>query len=137
MRRFAKIENGLVVDVYEADGDWPLADVPVVEIPNGLPVGPGSAYVDGAFITPTQSPAGPPSVVDMAQARLALLQSGLYGTVQAAVAAMPGAAGDAARIEWEFRATVRRDSPLVASLSAALGLTSQQLDDLFTLAGTL
>lgn len=88
--------------------------------------------------TPQAADAAPiPSVVDMAQARLALLQSGLYSTVQAAIAAMPGAAGDAARIEWEFRTTVRRDSPLVASLSTALGLTSEQLDDLFTLASTL
>lgn len=88
----------------------------------------------------TPQPADPPpvpSVVDMAQARLALLQAGLYDAVQAAVAGLPGAAGDAARIEWEFRATVRRDSPLVASLAGALGLTSQQLDDLFTLASTL
>ncbi|OGS90870.1 MAG: hypothetical protein A2Z95_06285 [Gallionellales bacterium GWA2_60_18] len=79
----------------------------------------------------------PPSTVTMRQARLAVLQSGLLATVNAAVANMPGAEGEAARIEWEFSATVERDRPLVQSLTAALGLTDAQLDDLFMLAATL
>lgn len=88
-------------------------------------------------LLPPVEPAPVPAVVDMAQARLALLQAGLYTTVQDAVAAMTGPAGEAARIEWEFRATVRRDSPLVQALAAQLGLTDQTLDQLFTLAATL
>ena len=68
----------------------------------------------------------------MRQARLALLGAGLLAQVNTAVANMPGAEGDAARIEWEYAKEVRRDSPLVAVLSAAFGLTSAQLDDLFT-----
>lgn len=78
-----------------------------------------------------------PDVVTMRQARLALLQSGLLATVQAAVDAMPGGEGDAARIEWEFSSTVERSRPLVKSLAAALPLTEAQLDDLFRLAATL
>lgn len=78
-----------------------------------------------------------PEVVTMRQARLALLQSGLLATVQSAVDAMPGAEGDAARIEWEFSSTVERNRPLVQSLGAALSLTEAQLDDLFRIAATL
>lgn len=78
-----------------------------------------------------------PASVTMRQARLALLQSGLLATVNAAVAAMPGIEGDAARIEWEFSGTVERSRPLLKSLSTALGLTEAQLDGLFTLAATL
>lgn len=78
----------------------------------------------------------PPSIT-MRQARLALLQSGLLTTVNAAVAAMPGVEGDAARIEWEFSGSVERNRPLVQSLAVALGLTKAQLDELFTLAATL
>ena len=70
-------------------------------------------------------------VVTMRQARLALLGAGLLADVNAAVAAMTGAEGDAARIEWEFAATVERDSPLVQGLTAALGLSEAQLDGLF------
>lgn len=80
---------------------------------------------------------GAPDVVTMRQARLALLQAGLLAQVNTAVAAMPGAAGDTARIEWEFSSTVERNRPLVQSLIGALGLTESQLDDLFRLAATL
>lgn len=73
-----------------------------------------------------------PMVVSMRQARLALLGAGLLAQVNTAVANMPGAEGDAARIEWEYAQEVRRDSPLVAALSVAFGWTSAQLDDLFT-----
>ena len=78
-----------------------------------------------------------PEVVTMRQARLALLGAGMLTQVNTAVANMPGAAGDAARIEWEFSSTVERNRPLVLSLIAALGLTDAQLDDLFRQAAAL
>lgn len=78
-----------------------------------------------------------PRQVDMAQARQALLQAGLLDQVQAAIDAMPGVEGQAARIAWEYRSTVRRDSPLLQALAAQLQLSEQQLDELFTLAATL
>lgn len=78
-----------------------------------------------------------PQSVTMRQARLALLGAGLLQSVDAAVAAMPGVGGDAARIEWEYAMSVERGSPLVAGLSASLGLTDAQLDALFTTAAGL
>lgn len=74
-----------------------------------------------------------PSVVTMRQARTALSRSGLLTTVNAAVAA----ADEETRIAWEFSTEVQRDFPLVQTLAAALSLSEQQLDDLFTLAATL
>lgn len=79
----------------------------------------------------------PPRVVTMRQARIALARSGLLPSVDAALAAMTGTAGDEARIEWEFSSMVERDRPLVQSLAVGLGLTDQQLDDLFALAASL
>lgn len=84
-----------------------------------------------AYVPP---PSDVPQAVTMRQARLALLGAGLLAQVNTAVANMPGADGDAARIEWEYAQEVRRDSPLVAALSATFGWTSAQLDDLFVLA---
>lgn len=81
-----------------------------------------------------QAPINPiPTVINMAQARLALYQSGLLEQVDALIAGMP----EEAKIEWQFRQTVERTHPLVDALAAALPLTSQQLDDLFTLGATL
>ena len=78
-----------------------------------------------------------PEVVTMRQARLALLGAGLLAQGNTAVVNMPGAEGDAARIEWEYAQEVRRDSPLVAGLSAALGLTDETLDNLYKVAAGL
>jgi hypothetical protein len=78
-----------------------------------------------------------PQIVSMRQARLALLGAGLLANVNAAIAGMTGAAGDAARIEWEFATEVQRTSPLIATLATGLALTPAQIDTLFELAVTL
>jgi hypothetical protein len=83
--------------------------------------------VDGELVLPGQVPKS----VSMRQARLALLGAGLLGPIDQALAALPGAAGEAARIEWEYAATVDRDSPLISGLADALGLSAEQLDQLF------
>lgn len=89
-------------------------------------------------IVPGEVPSDPvPEVVTMRQARLALLSAGLLAQVNTAVANMPGTEGDAASIEWEYAQEVRRDSPLVAGLSAALGLTDETMDNLYKVAAGL
>ena len=80
-----------------------------------------------------EPPAPIPTVVPMRQARLALLQQNLLATVDAAIAQ----GGQADQITWEYATEVNRNSPLVTNMAAALNLTSQQLDNLFTLAATL
>lgn len=75
--------------------------------------------------------------VTMRQARLALLGAGLLPTVNAAIAAMPGAQGDAARIEWEYSQEVQRDRGLGSALGSQIGMTEAQLDALFTAAAAL
>lgn len=82
-------------------------------------------------------PAPPPSVVSMRQARLALLGAGLLPQVEAAFDQMDEPERSAVIIEWEYATELRRDHPLVASLAAALGLTEQQVDDLFIAASQI
>jgi hypothetical protein len=60
-----------------------------------------------------------------------------WGVLGAVIAAMTGPQGDAARIEWEFRARVRRDSALTQTMAATLGLSETDLDELFATAATL
>lgn len=78
----------------------------------------------------------PPHSVTMRQARLALLEAGKLAAVNAAIAAMPSPQKEAAQIEWEFAATVDRDSPFLQGLAPALQLDEVQLDALFMLAGS-
>lgn len=83
---------------------------------------------------PPEVPAGPPPVpqsVTMRQARLALLGAGLLDDVEAAIAALPSPQKEAARIEWEYSQEVQRHNGFVSVLAPALGLTDEQLDDLF------
>lgn len=75
--------------------------------------------------------------VTMRQARLALRRMGLLLAVDAAIAGMEGDAGEDARIEWEYAQELRMDHPLVTALGPALGLTGQQLEELFAMAATL
>lgn len=94
----------------------------------------GWVLVPGA--TPTEPAPPPPPIpqtVTMRQARLALLGAGLLDAVNASI----GELGQAAQIEWEYATEVHRQSPLVAGLTAALGLTDAQLDQLFVTASGL
>ena len=75
--------------------------------------------------------------VTMRQARLALLGAGKLPSVNAAIAAMQGAQGEAARIEWEYSQEVQRDRGLVTALGSQLGMTEEQLDALFTAAAAI
>ena len=82
-------------------------------------------------------PSDVPQSVTMRQARLALLAANMLTAVNTAIANMPGSEGEAARIEWEYAQEARRDSPLVAALSVALGLTDETLDNLYKVAAGL
>ena len=72
------------------------------------------------------------------QACLALRQANLLTQIPAIIAGIADAdVREIVQIEWESRCDVARTHPWVQTLGTALGLTDAQLDDLFTLAGTL
>ena len=75
-----------------------------------------------------------PEVVSARQARLALIGAGLLDAVETAIAALPSAAD---RVEWEYATEIRRDHPLIASLGVALSLSTEDIDDLFRIAGMI
>lgn len=74
-----------------------------------------------------------PEVVSRFQARAALHHAGLLPQAEAAVAD----ADPITRIAWQDAQEWRRDSPTIASIAAALGLTSEQVDDLFRAAAQI
>lgn len=106
------------------DGDYIVTKVDGREVSRELNVLPSAS-------------AGVPQQVTMRQARIALYNAGKLSAVNAAIAGMPGAAGDAARIEWEFSSTVERNKPLVTSMGAVLSMDNAALDALFVAAAAL
>lgn len=78
-----------------------------------------------------------PSKVTMRQARLALLQEGLLDQVETLLASLEGPEGQAARIEWDYSSEVHRTKPFVVMLGTQLGLTEEQMDDLFIKASNI
>jgi hypothetical protein len=126
--RFAIVENGIVVNVVEAES-----------FAGGVPTdtaGPGWSYNGTYFTEPYEEPPSPPpipSTVSMYQARIALHQAGLLATVQAGISQM----SEEAQIKWEFAPTVKRDDALTVALASTLNLTEEQLDGLFTAAAAI
>lgn len=76
-------------------------------------------------------------VVTMRQARLALLKSGKLADVDAAINAQQEPLKSMARIEWDYATEVHRNWPTLNWLAPSIGLTDQDIDNLFTLASTL
>lgn len=73
-------------------------------------------------------------VVSRFQARAALRQAGLFEGAEAAIAA----SGDPILQEaWVSATEYRRPSPSILAMSAALGLTDKQVDDLFRTAAQI
>jgi hypothetical protein len=78
---------------------------------------------------PSVPPPPVPQQVTPYQARVALLQAGLLDTVNALMASEETPA--AAKIAWEYATYIERTSPFIQALAPALGLTEQQIDNLF------
>lgn len=128
MARMAVIKDGVVVNVIEAKSGFELPGVTLVE---SATAGLGDLYSDGSITRPQIVVPVPEEVTDL-QARLALIAAGHIATVEAVVTQ-----ADAATRAWFDRSrTWRRDSPMIAALAPAIGLTDAQIDDLFRTAAT-
>ena len=112
-----------------------LASYPLGTIEVGLPPSINHTYISGQWVE-VEPEVYIPSIVTMRQARLALLESNKLHLVQPAIDSLPSPQKEAAQIEWEYSAEVHRNKEFVQLLGAALGLTSEDLDNLFLLAST-
>lgn len=89
------------------------------------------------FIPTPENPEQVPKEITMRQARLALLYSGKLSMVNSAIESMPEPTKSAATIEWEYSNTVLRHNGFVSQLGPLLGLTEEQIDQLFILGNSL
>ncbi len=96
-------------------------------------VEPSQAEIDDLVVSKYRELAMTKSVT-MRQARLALLQNNLLSIVEESIA---NGTDEEMKIEWEYATTVDRNWNSLVALTSALGMTSDQLDDLFILASRL
>lgn len=78
---------------------------------------------------------GVPQTVSSRSAKHALLDAGLFLHVEEVINSTEGTEGITARIEWNAP-SFQRNSAFLIQMALTLGLTEEQLDDLFILAAT-
>ena len=85
----------------------------------------------GVVVTPYAAPV--PSTVSAFQAKAALMNAGLFVQSENAAAAV----GGLTLLAWQEATEFQRQSPAIAALSAAIGLSDNQVDALFTAASKI
>lgn len=79
-----------------------------------------------------------PKIVTPRQIRLALILSGVsLDIIETAINSLPEPQKSMTRITWEYSVEFQRTNPMISAMSPMLGLTSEQIDNLFILAATL
>jgi hypothetical protein len=86
--------------------------------------------------TPPAVPAPVPAEVPMWAIRAVLDLEGLTPAINAILAQIPEPQKTIVLRVWEYGNYIRRDSPTIAQLTAALGKTDAQVNDYFRLAAT-
>ncbi|MEY2909073.1 MAG: hypothetical protein RLZZ602_1596 [Pseudomonadota bacterium] len=76
-------------------------------------------------------------IVTPRQARLALLQAGQLANIDAAIEALDEPTKSAVKIEWEYAVQIERMSPWVQAMTLALGMTDEEVDQLFETAAQI
>lgn len=150
---FAPWAGELIADVLyplNIEQLWPAEDLAALNLyaPEGADAVPDGKVVTGTTVqrvggvvkfvhTLEDAPVAGPQPITMRQARLALLQAGLLSSVEAAIAALPEPERTAAHIEWEYATEMKRDHVLISTLAVGLGLSAEQIDNLFQAAVAL
>jgi hypothetical protein len=79
----------------------------------------------------------PPKQVTMKQARMCFIIRGLFTQIENAILSLVGIEGELAKTSWEYSTVVDRNDALVTQITAALGFTEQQVNELFIFAASL
>jgi len=79
-----------------------------------------------------------PLTVTPRQIRIALTLSGIsLESIETLISTLPEPDKTISKITWEYSTEIQRHNPLIINLSPLLGLTKQDLDNLFLLASTV
>ncbi|MGZ5053313.1 MAG: hypothetical protein ACXWAT_00060 [Methylobacter sp.] len=125
--------------IKSADAIYPKSVIPgwqIVQATLPADYAPGKYSYSAGVFTLNSAPTQPvivPQSVSRFQALAALTNAGLYTAAQNAVTS----AGGLTLLAWNNAISFERNSPTIASLATALGLTSAQLDALFIAAAKI
>jgi hypothetical protein len=132
---------------HPENGYWQTLTPPSADTLAGYPEGtvmvplrpsPGHEWSGEAWVAPPAAPAPVPPVVSRFQARAAMMLTPHgEGTLLEAVTAAVAAADPMVQLAWAEAVEWQRASPAINGLGAGLGLTAEDLDDLFRLAATI
>lgn len=117
-----RLDDG--VAIQRGAPGWPayLTWLAAGGIPQAMPPGPAP-----------ELPNAVPQSVTRFRALAALHAAGLLAQVEAVVSTLD----PLAQLAWDEAATYRRDSPILLAVARQIGLTGQQVDDLFRQAAAL
>ncbi len=138
--QFAGIPTAL--QIYTAE-DWPavVGDTPDQHAARTLQVlGSDPASVLQALLDGTPPPPMPPRIpreLPNWRVKAVLAGMGLLAAAEAALESLPDPQKTVARLAWHGDAKLSRTSPAVAFIAAAIGLTSEQIDQAFVTAEAL
>lgn len=99
-------------------------------------IGGATITIAGDGTTPIIPPAIP-QVVSMRQARIALLRINKLSSIASAISALPSPQKQEAEITWEYSQEVQRNNGFVSQIAPLLGMSEQDLDNLFIEASKL
>lgn len=100
----------------------------------------GTSYYEGATIEEIQiyQKSLVPKIVSQRQLRTQLVFNGFdLETIQNAINQLPEPDKKIAQIAWDYAVTFERESPLLISLASSLGLSQNNVDEIFTNASNL
>jgi len=143
MRKHAILDNNIVVevsDINDAEYEVLIKTHQLLIDVQDFAITPQVGWIlDGNKLVPPSSEQTPiPVSVTSRQIRLALLYSGIsLSVIDAAINSMPEPTKSVARVTWDYSTLVFRNNPMIATMQPALGLTKEQIDQLFILASTL
>ena len=123
------IENGVVINSIEVES---LDFMPGLVEADDMQVGIGWRYDGQNFMPPEPAPTPVPDVISRAQGKSTLIYMNLWSAVLQQVDAIEDATEkELALVALNDTQEWRRDSLFLNRMSNALGLTSEQLDQLF------
>lgn len=133
MRAHQIDSNGLILNTIVVNS---LDDLPNL-VDASIGGGRGDSVIGGVLV-PASAVQPVPQAVTRRQAKQALLLAGLLDDVQPAIDAIPEATQRGLiQIEWDDSQVFERDRPALIALATALGLDSDDLDDMFRTASAL